>query len=88
MRMNNIGKNGEPVVENYPNDGRNYEFRSIPGVSDNLKVSRDGDVQLNGTVVYDPIRRHIRKNDGESISIQMAIHLAFPDIPMRHIPTR
>lgn len=70
------------------NDGRNYEFRSVPGVADSLTVSRDGEVRINGKDVYDISRKGIRQHDGTSISIQMAIHLAFPDIPMRHTPTR
>ncbi|QYC55033.1 hypothetical protein QCN36_gp45 [Arthrobacter phage CastorTray] len=86
--MNNIGKNGEPIIENYPNDGRNYEFRSVPGVANSLKVSRDGEVRIDGKDVYDISRRGgIRKHDGTKISIQMAIHLAFPDIPLRYAPT-
>lgn len=67
---------------------RNYEFRSIPGVAPNLKVSRDGDVQINGKDIRDINLMGIRKHDGTRISIQMAIHLAFPDIPMRETPTR
>ncbi|QFG09151.1 hypothetical protein PBI_SPORTO_43 [Arthrobacter phage Sporto] len=70
-----------------PMSERNYEFRSIPGVSDSIKVSRDGDVQINGRDRYDMSASGIPKHDGTAISIQMAIHLAFPDIPMRHIPT-
>ncbi|UYL88239.1 hypothetical protein SEA_LILHUDDY_45 [Arthrobacter phage LilHuddy] len=67
---------------------RNYEFRSVPGVAPNLKVSRDGDVQINGKDFYEVNKRGIRKHDGTYISVQMAIHLAFPDIPMRETPTR
>lgn len=71
-----------------PMEERNYEFRSIPGVSDSIKVSRDGDVRINGRDRYDMSASGIPKHDGTAISIQMAIHLAFPDIPMRHIPTK
>ena len=69
---------------------RNYEFRSIPGVAKNLKVSRDGELQLNGKHHHtnEIVLRGIRKHDGTYISIQMAIHLSFPDIPMRYVPTR
>lgn len=69
---------------------RNYEFRSIPGVADSLKVSRDGEVQLNGEVTHDSAftLRGIRQHDGTYISIQMAVFRAFPDIPMRYAPTR
>lgn len=67
---------------------RNYEFRSIPGVAKNLKVSRDGEVQIDGKDFNEVNQRGIRKHDGTYISVQMAIHLAFPDIPMRITPTR
>ena len=69
-------------------DGRNYEFRNIPGVSKSIKVSRDGDVEINGVSRYDMSASGISKSDGTKISVQMAIHLAFPDIPMRYTPTR
>jgi len=65
---------------------RNYEFRSVPGVADSLKVSRDGDVQIDGKDYCNV--NEIRRHDGSYITIQMAIHLAFPDISMRYTPTR
>lgn len=65
---------------------RNYEFRTVPGVDSDVRVSRDGDIQINGRNTYNlPM---ITKLDGTRITIQMAIHLAFPDIPMRVTPTR
>ncbi|ASM62321.1 hypothetical protein SEA_NIGHTMARE_45 [Arthrobacter phage Nightmare] len=77
-------------VPNPFNDGRNYEFRVVPGVSDDVTVSRDGEMKINGKLIYDGRERSrkLQIQDGTKISIQMAIHLAFPDIPMRHIPTR
>ncbi|AXC38668.1 hypothetical protein QCN37_gp42 [Arthrobacter phage Tatanka] len=74
-------------VPNTRNDGRNYEFRTIPDVDNDVTVSRDGEVRINGKDVYDMRRNPIRKHDGTKISIQMAIHLAFPDIPLRYTPT-
>ena len=67
---------------------RNYEFRSVPGVAKNLKVSRDGEVQINGKPFHEVNQKGIRTHEGTWISVQMAIHKAFPDIPMREVPTR
>ncbi|AXH46704.1 hypothetical protein QCN35_gp42 [Arthrobacter phage Synepsis] len=70
------------------NDGRNYEFRVIPGVTNDVTVSRDGETKFNGKPIYGrEVSRRLRKHDGTVISIQMAIHLAFPDIPLRYTPT-
>lgn len=81
-----VGKFGRPVnAPQYPNDGRNYEQRIIPDVDPSITVSRDGDIQVNGKDVYS---HKITKADGTVISTQMAIHLSFPDIPMRYTPTR
>lgn len=64
---------------------RNYEFRAVPGVGPDIKVSRDGDVQVNGRITYNmPV---ITALDGTKMTIQMCIHKAFPDIPMRETPT-
>jgi hypothetical protein len=63
---------------------RNYEFRNVPGVYHDIKVNRDGDVQVNGRPVYNlPI---ITAEDGTKMTIQMCIHKAFPDIPLRRVP--
>lgn len=67
------------------NDGRNYEFRSVPGVSRNIKVSRDGEVQVNGQDGH--YQSVIEAQDGTRMTIQMCIHKAFPDIPMRYTPS-
>lgn len=68
----------------------NYEFRSIPEVS-NIEVSRDGDVRYQkGKERYTPKgalidpSRDIRDTNGYPRSIQAIITKAFPDIPMRH----
>ncbi len=79
-----IGKFGEPVVPIIPNDGRNYEFRTVPGVDPNIKVSRDGDVQVRSRVNYN--MGIVTALDGTKMTIQMCIHKAFPDIPMRYTP--
>lgn len=89
-----IGKFGEPVVPDViPNDGRNYELRSIPEIP-YIGVTRDGEVRYqkgreqydSKGARYDP-RRFVRNPDGTPISIQMFVHKAFPDIPMRVTPT-
>jgi len=67
------------------NDKRNYEFRTIPGVNPDIRVSRDGEVQVKGVTRYDV---KITAIDGTRMSTQMAIHKAFPDIPLRYAPTR
>lgn len=63
---------------------RNYEFRIIPGVDLNIKVSRDGEIQENGRPNY--YMGLITDLNGTKMTIQMAIHKAFPDIPLRHTP--
>lgn len=81
-----LGKFGQPIVSRYPNDGRNYEFRALPNVS-GIQVNRDGEVKylnLNGQMRVQA--GTIRDNDNNIMTIQMFIHLAFPDIPMREIP--
>lgn len=64
---------------------RNYEFRSVPGVNPDIKVSRDGEVQVNGRDAY--TMSVITALDGTRMTLQMCIHKAFPDIPMRWTPT-
>ena len=64
---------------------RNYEFRSVPGVGPDIKVSRDGEVQVNGRDAY--TMSVITALDGTRMTLQMCIHKAFPDIPMRWTPT-
>ena len=59
---------------------RNCEDRTIPGVPPEITVSRDGDVKVNGVIDYSCT---IVATDGTRMSVQMAIHLAFPDIPLR-----
>lgn len=73
---------------------RNYEWRSIPSVP-KVEVTRDGEVRYaRGKEQYDSrgslIRpeRFITYEDGHPMSIQMLIFKAFPDIPMRYVPTR
>jgi hypothetical protein len=66
---------------------RNTEFRTIPGVRKEVKVSRDGEIKYEGEVVTSG-NVTIRDKNGKAMSIQMTIHKAFPDIPMRHTPTR
>lgn len=73
------------MSESNYNDGRNYEQRIIPGVDTNITVNRDGDVQVDGKDA-NGLGGMITKLDGEKISIQMAVYLAFPDIPMRVTP--
>jgi hypothetical protein len=63
---------------------RNYEFRNVPGVSSDIRVSRDGDVQVDGRTIYS--MSIFTAEDGTKMSIQMCIHKAFPDIPMREVP--
>lgn len=67
-------------------DQRNYEFRHVPGVAADVTVSRDGGVKVNGIEHYN--MSMITALDGTRLTIQMCIHKAFPDIPMRTIPTR
>jgi hypothetical protein len=66
-------------------EARNYEFRSIPGVGSGIRVSRDGDVQVNGRDVYS--MGVVTALDGTRMTLQMCIHKAFPEIPMRETPT-
>lgn len=80
-----IGKFGKPVTPSVPNDGRNYEFRNVPGVGNDIKVSRDGGVQVNGRETYN--MGVITAEDGTKMTIQRCIHMAFPDIPMRYVPS-
>lgn len=63
---------------------RNTERRHVPGVYKDVKVTRDGEVFVNDREVHNlPI---ITALDGTRMTIQMAIHKAFPDIPMRRVP--
>lgn len=64
---------------------RNYEFRSVPGVHSDIKVSRDGEVQVKGRTTYS--MSTITAQDGTQMTIQMCIYKAFPDIPMRYTPS-
>jgi stage III sporulation protein SpoIIIAA len=64
---------------------RNYEFRNIPGVRSNIKVNRDGEVQIDGHPEYHNVSI-ITADDGTKMTLQMCIYKAFPDIPMRSIP--
>lgn len=63
---------------------RNHEFRPVPGVDPSIRVSRDGEVQVNGREHFMSV---IAALDGTRMTIQMCIHKAFPDIPMRRTPT-
>jgi hypothetical protein len=64
---------------------RNTEFRKVPGVNPALTVSRDGETKIKGHgEPYD--LGIITALDGTKMTIQMAIHKAFPDIPMRYTP--
>lgn len=64
---------------------RNHEYRNIPGVRSNFKVNRDGEVQIDGRPEYHNVSV-ITAEDGTRMTIQMCIHKAFPDIPMRETP--
>lgn len=72
---------------------RNYEFRTLPFVS-YIEVSRDGELryQKGKTQYRNGMARRpeefLKNEQGEPMTIQMMIHLAFPDIPMRITPTR
>lgn len=66
------------------NDGRNYEWRSIPEVPD-IEVRRDGDIKFKGVERYDITT--VTDVHGTRMTIQMLISKAFPDIPMRYTPT-
>ena len=63
-------------------DGRNYERRTIPELPD-WTVTRDGDVQYKGRDEYKGVLTDIH---GNKMTVQMFIHKAFPDIPMRETP--
>jgi hypothetical protein len=65
----------------------NYEFRTVPGVDPKITVSRDGEVRVNGRDEYHMYMSVITALDGTRMSLQMCIHKAFPDIPMRRTPT-
>lgn len=75
-----------------PMEERNYEFRSLP-YTQRIEVSRDGDLRYragmerwrNGSLV--PPQEWLIDMDGSRMSVQMMIHRAFPDIPMRHVPS-
>lgn len=63
---------------------RNMEWRPVPGAA-RFKVRRDGDLMLDGKVVYNVST--ITADDGTRMTVQMAIHKSFPDIPMRYTPS-
>ena len=65
---------------------RNTEFRKLKEANDRYAVSRDGEVKKDGRIDYSIASIPLR--DGTKISIQLFIHRAFPDIPMRYTPTR
>lgn len=66
---------------------RNTEFRKVPGVNSALTVSRDGEVKIKGHGDEPYHLDVITAEDGTRMTIQMAIHKAFPDIPMRITPS-
>lgn len=67
---------------------RNYEYRTISEVHPRLSVNRDGEVRIDTAEGYPDDRLFkngmITALDGSKMSIQMFIHKAFPDIPLRH----
>lgn len=65
---------------------RNTEFRKVPGLDPNITVSRDGEVKIKGHLEYQNVSV-LTAEDGTRTTIQMCIHKAFPDIPMRETPT-
>lgn len=65
---------------------RNCEWRSIPEVPD-YEVNRDGDILYKGRREYDN-RGVVTDVNGDYMTVQMFIHKAFPDIPMRVTPTQ
>jgi hypothetical protein len=63
-------------------EGRNYERRAIPELPD-WTVTRDGDLQFKGRDEYKGV---LTDSNGTRMTVQMFIHKAFPDIPMRETP--
>jgi len=73
---------------------RNYEWRGVPGFP-RIQVTRDGEIRYQkGKERYTRDGALIRPEfgwrnpDGSAMSIQMMIHKAFPDIPMRWVPNQ
>ena len=63
----------------------NTEQRSIAELPD-YKVTRDGEVFFKGVEVH-PVPGVFKTKYGERMTLQMFIFKAFPDIPLRRIPT-